>query len=76
MKTLKKLSFAIAVMFCFSMAASAQKQDDKKPPPKEKPPVVPVEPRKPKEDKPKDDRVKKPEMVFNLAENKIEIYLT
>ncbi|MDQ3062863.1 MAG: hypothetical protein M3R14_08395 [Acidobacteriota bacterium] len=63
MKTLKQLLFAVAVMICFSMTASAQKEGDKKPPPKPKdPPVIVVEPKtpKPKDDKPKDDK-KKPQ---------------
>jgi len=63
MKTLKQLLFAVAVMICFSMTASAQqKEGDKKPPPKKDQPVVLVKPKddKPKEDKPKDDK-KKPQ---------------
>ncbi len=77
MKILKQLLFTIAVLFCFSVAASAQKQDDKKPP--KDPPVVVVKDKKndkPKEDKPKkdkDDNVKKPEMEFYLSENRIEL---
>ncbi|MDQ3712797.1 MAG: hypothetical protein M3388_11355 [Acidobacteriota bacterium] len=64
MKTLKQLLFAIAVMICFSMTASAQKEEDKKPPPKKgEPPIIVVEPKdkKPKDEKPKDDK-KKPQM--------------
>jgi len=70
MKTLKQLLFAVAVMICFSITASAQKEGDKKPPPKEKPPVIVVEPKtpKPKDDKPKDDKPKddkkKPPQAF------------
>lgn len=75
MKILKQLLFAVAIMFCFSIAASAQKQDDKKP--KKDPPVVVVKEKDPKkEDKPKkekDDNVKKPPMEFYLSENRIEI---
>jgi len=76
MKILKKLLFAVAVMFCFSLAASAQNQEGKKPPPKDRPPVVPVEPKKPKDEKPKDDKEnkeKKPGISFYLSENRIEI---
>lgn len=75
MKILKQLLFTIAVMLCFSIAASAQKQDDKKP--KKDPPVVVVKDKeKPKEGKPKkdkDDNVKKPGMEFYLSENRIEL---
>ena len=61
MKTLKQLLFAVAVMICFSMTASAQKEGDKKTPPKKDPPIVIVKDKdKPKEDKPKDDK-KKPQ---------------
>ena len=62
MKTLKQLLFAIAIVISVSMTASAQKDGDKKPPPKPSPPIIVVEPKKPKEDKPKnDDKRKKPE---------------
>ncbi len=67
MKTLKHLIFALAVMICFSMTASAQKEGDKKPPPKEgKPPVIVVEPKdkKPKDEKPKDDKKKPQAFIF------------
>jgi len=61
MKTLKQLLFTVAVMICFSMTASAQKEGDKKTPPKKDPPIVIVKDKdKPKEDKPKDDK-KKPQ---------------
>ena len=60
MKTLKQLLFAVAVMICFSMTASAQKDGDK-PPPKAPPPIIIVQP-KPTPDKPKDDK-KKPETI-------------
>lgn len=77
MKILKQLLFTIAVMLCFSIAASAQKQDDKKPPPKKNPPVVVVEDKKPKKEeqpkKDKDDNVKKPPIEFFLSENRIEL---
>lgn len=67
MNILKQLLFAAAVMICFSMTASAQKEGDKNnPPPKDKPPVVIVKDKdKPKDDKdkPKDDR-KKPQAVL------------
>ncbi|CAN5349328.1 hypothetical protein BH20ACI1_BH20ACI1_29180 [soil metagenome] len=77
MKILKQLLFTIAVLFCFSIAASAQKQDDKDKKPKKDPPVVVVKDReKPKEEKPKkDDNVKKPEMEFYMSENRIEVSL-
>ena len=65
MKTLKQLLFAVAMMICFSMTASAQKEGDKKPPPKKDPPVVIVKDKdKPKEDKPKDDKKKPQAFVF------------
>lgn len=74
MKNLKQTLLAIALVVGFSLTASAQNNDQKKPPPKEKPPVVPVEPKKPKEDKPKDsDRGKKPQISFYISENRIEI---
>lgn len=76
MKTLKHILFTIAVLFCFSIVASAQKQDKK--PPKD-PPVVVVKDRKdkdkPKEDKDKKDNVKKPPMEYYLSENQIETNL-
>ena len=71
MKTLKQLLFAVAVMICFSITASAQKEGDKKPPPKPKdPPVIVVEPKdkKPKEEKPKDDK-KKPQAFIIYFRN-------
>ncbi len=65
MKTLKQLLFAVAMMICFSMTASAQKEGDKKPPPKKDPPVVIVKDKdKPKEDKPKDDKKKPQAFIF------------
>jgi len=66
MKTLEQLLFAVAIMICFSMTASAQKEGDKKPPPKDKPPVIVVEPKtpKPKDDKPKDDKKKPQVSIF------------
>ncbi len=67
MKTLKQLLFAVAVMICFSITASAQKEGDKKPPPKPKdPPVIVVEPKdkKPKDEKPKDDKKTPPASIF------------
>lgn len=74
MKNLKQLLLAIALVVGISITASAQNNDGKKPPPKERPPVVPVEPKKPKEDKPKDnDKGKKPGIVFYLSENQIEV---
>jgi hypothetical protein len=69
MKVLKQILFALAVMICVSVTASAQKDgDDKKTPKKEKPPVIVVpDNKKPKEnDRPKDrdnDR-KKPESAY------------
>ncbi|MGI8788206.1 MAG: hypothetical protein ACR2HG_10645 [Pyrinomonadaceae bacterium] len=68
MRTLKQLLFAVAVMICFSMTASAQKDGDKKPPPKKDPPIIVVEPKKPKDDKPKDDK-KKPEAFVLYFKN-------
>ncbi len=65
MKTLKQLLFAIAVMTCFSMTASAQKDGDKKPPPKKDPPVVVVKDKdKPKDEKPKDEKKKPQAIIF------------
>lgn len=76
MKNLKQIFLAIALVVGFSITAAAQ-QDGKNRPPKEKPPVVPVEPKKPKEDKPKnDDKGKKPGIVFYLSENRIEVTLS
>jgi len=71
MKTLKQILFAAAVMICFSITASAQKDGDKKTPPKDgKPPVIVVEPKdkKPKDEKPKDDK-KKPQMFILYFRN-------
>jgi len=75
MKTLKQILFAVAVMICFSITASAQKEGDKKPPPKQDPPVIVVEPKdkkpkeeKPKEEKPKDDK-KKPQAFIIYFRN-------
>ena len=70
MKTLKQILFAVAVMICFSITASAQKEGDKKPPPKQDPPVIVVEPKtpKPKDDKPKDDK-KKPQAFIIYFRN-------
>ena len=77
MKNLKHILLAIALVAGISLTASAQNNDNKNRPPKEKPPVVPVEPKKPKEDKPKNnDKGKKPEIYFYLSENRIEIDLT
>lgn len=74
MKNLKQILLAIALVVGFSLTASAQNNDQKKPPPKEKPPVIPVEVKKPKDEKPKDnDKGKKPEMVFYISANRIEI---
>ncbi len=63
MKTLKQLLFAVLIVVGFSMTALAQKDGDKKPPPKPgNPPVIVVEPKKPREEKPKnEDKPKKPE---------------
>ena len=77
MKVLKQILFAIAVAICFSITASAQKQDDKKPknpdPPKIK--VVPKEGDKPKgNDKPKDDK-KKPQSAYLKSTDKEEVIL-
>ncbi|MDQ3180904.1 MAG: hypothetical protein M3Q33_10330 [Acidobacteriota bacterium] len=75
MKNLRQIFLAIALVVGISITASAQK-DGKKPPPKDNPPVVPVPPKKPKEDKPRDnDKGKKPGIVFYLSENRIEISL-
>lgn len=77
MKHLKQLLLAIALVVGISITASAQSGDGKKPPPKNNPPTVPVEPKKPKEDKPKDsDKGKKPGIVFYLSENQVEINLS
>ncbi len=68
MKTLKQILFAAAVMICFSMSASAQKEGDKNNPPKKPkdPPVIVVKPKddKPKDDKPKDDKKKPQAIIF------------
>ena len=75
MNILKQLLLTIALVVGISITASAQ-SSDKKPPPKQNPPSVPVEPKKPKEDKPKDnDKGKKPGIVLYLSENRIEIDL-
>jgi hypothetical protein len=68
-RILIQIFFAVAVMVCFSMTAMAQQDGEKKPrPPKEPPPVIVPgdKPKKPpKDDKPKDEKDKKPEaMVF------------
>jgi hypothetical protein len=77
MKNLKHILLTIALVVGISITASAQNNDNKNRPPKEKPPVVPVEPKKPKEDKPKNDnKEKKPGIVFYLSENRIEITLS
>jgi hypothetical protein len=80
MKVLKQLLFAMAVMICFSITASAQNQDEKKnPPDKKNPPVIVVEPKKPKEnEKPKEDDKrnndkKKPESAYLKFSNGNEI---
>ena len=79
MKLLKQLLFAFAVMICFSMTASAQKDGDdrKDTPKKEKPPVIIVPDKKPKEDKPKDnDRdngKKKPNSAYLKSSNEDEV---
>ena len=73
MKNLKHILLAIALVIGISITASAQ-NNDKKPPPKQNPPSVPVEPKKPKDEKPKDnDKGKKPEIALYLSENRIEI---
>ncbi len=67
MKTLKHLLFALAVMICFSITASAQNEGDRKTPPKKDTPVVIVKDKdkdKPKDDKPKDDKKKPQEFIF------------
>lgn len=68
----------MAVAICFSITASAQKQDDKKPK-DPKPPVIVVAPKgneKPKEnDKPKGDDKKKPNSAYLKTTNKDEIVL-
>ncbi len=78
MKTLKQLLFALAVVIGISMTASAQDRDGRKPPPKNnKPPIVVVEPKRPKEDKPKDNdkdnRGKKPQAML-LNEFKMSLF--
>ena len=75
MKILKHIFLTTALIVGISITASAQKGDNKNRPPKDKPPVVPVVPKNPKDEKPKDDKGKKPEMVFYLAENRIEVTL-
>jgi hypothetical protein len=77
MKVLKQILFAIAVTICFSITASAQKQDDKKPK-DPKPPVIIVAPKneKPKEnDKPKGGEKKKPQSAYLKTINKDEMIL-
>ena len=70
-KHLKHTLFAVALIAGFSMTATAQKEGDKNPPPKPKPPIIVVNPdKKPKEDKPKDD--KKPQaMIFGNKDETI-----
>lgn len=77
MKLLKQILFAIAVAMCFSITASAQKQDDKKPK-DPKPPVIIVVPKgdeKPKgNEKPKDnDKPKKPQSAYLKTTNNDEM---
>lgn len=74
MKTLKNILFAAAVMICFSMTASAQKEGDKNnPPPKDKnPPVIVIKPKDPPKDPPKDDK-KKPQAVIIYNRNEINL---
>lgn len=63
MNNLKQIFFVALLVIGVSITASAQKDGDKKPPPKgDKPPVIVVEPKKPKDDKPKDG--KKPQVVI------------
>ena len=56
MKVLKQILFAVAITICFSLTASAQKQDpDKKPPEKKNRPEIDVVPKEDK-NKPKDEK--------------------
>jgi hypothetical protein len=77
MKILKQLLFGFAVTICFSITASAQKQDDKKPKNPDPPKIV-VAPKegdkeKPKgNNQPKDDK-KKPNSAYFKSSNKDEI---
>lgn len=75
---LKQLLFATAVMFCFSIAAFAQKPDDKKPPPKDPPVVIvkdknPKDENKPKNNENKDNKGKKPQAFVIELENDANI---
>jgi hypothetical protein len=75
MKILKQLLFTFAAVFCFSVAASAQKPD-KTPVPRPSPPVIIVKPKgdeKPKEDKPKNDDRKKPNTAILDFSRKFKI---
>ena len=77
MKILKQLLFAATVVFCFSIAASAQ-QTDKTPVPKPSPPVIVVRPKgdeKPKEDKPKNNENKKPNSAILDFSRKLKLEL-
>ena len=79
MKVLKQILFAAAVLICFSMTASAQKDGDKKPK-NPNPPIIIVQPKnddknKPKGDeRPKEDK-KKPESAYlkTSNEDKVEV---
>ena len=68
MNTLKKILLVVAVTICFSMTASAQRDDRKTPPKEGKPPVIPVQP-KPTPDKPKDDRKRPGAVMFYFKED-------
>jgi hypothetical protein len=69
MKNLKQLLFAIALIAGVSASAFAQKKEDKDPPKKpDKPPIIVVEPKKPKDEKPKGD--KKPQAMILKNRNK------
>jgi hypothetical protein len=78
MKVLKQILFAVAITICFTLTASAQKQDDKKPPEKKNPPEIEVVPKdrpkdRPKEeDKPKNDK-KKPQTAYLKISNEDNI---
>jgi len=72
MKTLKQLFFVAALVIGISIPAFAQKKEDKKPPPKETPPVIVVNPdKKPKEEKPKDN--KKPQFMMYKSKYTISL---
>ena len=76
MKLLKQILFMSLLFICFSMTATAQKDDDKNRPKKDPPVIVAPDKDRPKPDRPRDDnknRPKKPQDAIFLSRNKTEI---